>query len=50
LVRKIDWKVMLWAAISCSALNLDRNNLSQADSDNLLPDLKLTTNGRSSML
>ncbi|KAF8906727.1 allantoate permease [Gymnopilus junonius] len=44
LVRKIDWKVMLWAAISFSALNLDRNNLSQANTDNFLPDLKMTTN------
>jgi hypothetical protein len=46
LVRKIDWKVMLWAAISFSALNLDRNNLSQANTDNFLPDLNMTTNGR----
>ncbi|KAF4616389.1 hypothetical protein D9613_008670 [Agrocybe pediades] len=44
LLRKIDWKVMLWAAISFSALNLDRNNLSQANTDNFLPDLHLTTN------
>ncbi|CAK5272188.1 unnamed protein product [Mycena citricolor] len=44
LVRKIDWKVMLWAAISFSALNLDRSNISQANTDNLLGDLKLTTN------
>ncbi|TDL21999.1 allantoate permease [Rickenella mellea] len=44
LVRKIDWRVMLWAAISFSALNLDRGNLSQANTDNFLPDLKLTTN------
>lgn len=44
LVRKIDWRVMLWAAISFSALNLDRNNLSQANSDNFLHDLGLTTN------
>ncbi|KAJ7028269.1 allantoate permease [Mycena alexandri] len=43
LVRKIDWKVMLWAAISFSALNLDRSNISQANSDNFLPDLKLST-------
>ncbi|THU80658.1 allantoate permease [Dendrothele bispora CBS 962.96] len=43
IVRKIDWKVMLWAAISFSALNLDRNNLSQANTDNFLPDLGLTT-------
>ncbi|KAJ3521680.1 hypothetical protein NMY22_g12215 [Coprinellus aureogranulatus] len=44
LVRKIDWKVMLWAAVSFSALNLDRGNLSQANTDNFLPDLKMTTN------
>ncbi|KAG6914964.1 hypothetical protein DXG01_014187 [Tephrocybe rancida] len=44
LIRKIDWKVMLWAAVSFSALNLDRNNLSQANTDNFLPDLKMTTN------
>jgi len=45
LVRKIDWKVMLWA-ISFSALNLDRNNLSQANTDSFLPDLNMTTNGK----
>ncbi|PPQ65118.1 hypothetical protein CVT24_003009 [Panaeolus cyanescens] len=44
LLRKIDWKVMLWAAISFSALNLDRGNLSQANTDNFLPDLGMTTN------
>ncbi|KIJ53949.1 hypothetical protein M422DRAFT_42249 [Sphaerobolus stellatus SS14] len=43
IVRKIDWLVMGWAAISFSALNLDRNNLSQANSDNILGDLNLTT-------
>lgn len=44
IVRKIDWKVLGWAAISFSALNLDRNNLSQANTDNILGDLGLTTN------
>ncbi|KAI5116802.1 hypothetical protein M0805_007014 [Coniferiporia weirii] len=44
IVRKIDWRVMLWAAISFSALNLDRGNLSQANTDNFLGDLGLTTN------
>ncbi|RXW20059.1 hypothetical protein EST38_g5807 [Candolleomyces aberdarensis] len=44
LVRIIDWKVMLWAAISFSALNLDRGNLTQANTDNILPDLNMTTN------
>ncbi|KAJ3560607.1 hypothetical protein NP233_g10728 [Leucocoprinus birnbaumii] len=45
LVRKIDWRVMLWTAISFSALNLDRNNLTQANTDNFLPDLGMTTDG-----
>ncbi|TFY81172.1 hypothetical protein EWM64_g2843 [Hericium alpestre] len=43
LVRKIDWKVMAWAALSFSALNLDRNNLGAANSDNILKDLGMTT-------
>ncbi|KAI0053179.1 allantoate permease [Auriscalpium vulgare] len=43
IVRKIDWRVMFWAAISFSALNLDRNNLGAANSDNLLGDLGLST-------
>ncbi|KIJ28098.1 hypothetical protein M422DRAFT_270679 [Sphaerobolus stellatus SS14] len=44
LVRKIDWRVMLWAAVSFTALNLDRSNISQANTDNFLPDLGLSTN------
>ncbi|KAK7683282.1 hypothetical protein QCA50_013544 [Cerrena zonata] len=43
IIRKIDWKVMLWAAISFSALNLDRGNLSQANTDNFLKDLQMST-------
>ncbi|THH13238.1 hypothetical protein EW146_g6954 [Bondarzewia mesenterica] len=43
LVRKIDLRVMLWTAISFSALNLDRYNLSQANTDNFLPNLGMTT-------
>ncbi|KAF8520957.1 allantoate permease [Hysterangium stoloniferum] len=44
LVRKIDWRIMLWAAISYSALNLDRGNISNANSDGILKDLNLSTN------
>ncbi|KAJ3890431.1 major facilitator superfamily domain-containing protein [Lentinula edodes] len=44
LVRKIDWRVMLWAGVMFFALDLDRNNISQANTDNFLPDLGMTTN------
>jgi hypothetical protein len=45
LVRKIDWKIMLFAAIMFMALELDRSNISQALTDNFLEDLGMTTNG-----
>jgi hypothetical protein len=47
LLRKIDWKIMIMAAVSFSALNLDRSNINQANSANFLSDLHLTTNGDS---
>ncbi|KIK17911.1 hypothetical protein PISMIDRAFT_209441 [Pisolithus microcarpus 441] len=43
LVRKIDWKIMLMAAIGFSALNLDRSNVNQANSSSFLTDLGMTT-------
>ena len=42
-VRKIDWRVSLWAFIMFFALDLDRTNISQANTDNFLPDLGMTT-------
>lgn len=47
LVRKLDWRVCLWACVMFFGLQVDRGNLVQAVSDNLLSELGLTTNGRS---
>ncbi|KAE9375244.1 MFS general substrate transporter [Stipitochalara longipes BDJ] len=44
LIRKIDFKIMIWACIMFMALELDRSNLAQAVTDNLLKELKMNTN------
>lgn len=44
IVRKIDWRVALWAAVGFSAFNLDLINIQKANSDNFLSDLRLTSN------
>lgn len=43
IVRKLDWHVCTWACMMFFALNVDRKNLSQAVSDNMLDQLNLTT-------
>ncbi|KAJ7492121.1 major facilitator superfamily domain-containing protein [Mycena latifolia] len=43
-VRKIDLRIMIWAGLMFFALDLDRSNISQANTDNFLGDLKMTTN------
>ncbi|KAK9453086.1 major facilitator superfamily domain-containing protein [Dipodascopsis uninucleata] len=43
-VRKIDVRIMIWVCIMFMALEIDRGNLSQALADNMLDDLKLSTN------
>ncbi|KAJ4994466.1 major facilitator superfamily transporter [Stagonosporopsis vannaccii] len=40
--RKVDWKIMVWVCIMFAALNIDRNNISNAVSDNMLDDLNIT--------
>ncbi|KKY37508.1 putative major facilitator superfamily transporter [Diaporthe ampelina] len=40
--RKVDWKIMVWVCIMFASLNIDRNNISNAVSDNMLEDLDLT--------
>ncbi|KAI8947546.1 major facilitator superfamily domain-containing protein [Xylaria longipes] len=43
-IRKVDWRVCLWACIMFFALQTDRNNLTQVVSDNFLDDLHMNTN------
>lgn len=43
-VWKIDWYVTFWAFAMFMALDIDRFNIQQALSDNMLDDLNLTTN------
>ena len=47
LINKIDWKITAWACIAFFALDLDRGNLNQANTDNFLDDLGMNTNGTS---
>ncbi|PSS29652.1 hypothetical protein PHLCEN_2v2800 [Hermanssonia centrifuga] len=43
IVRKVDLRVALWAFIMFFSLDLDRSNISQANTDNFLQDLGMNT-------
>ncbi|OAQ60591.1 MFS transporter [Pochonia chlamydosporia 170] len=43
-IRKMDIYIMVWACIMFMALELDRANISQALTDEFLPDLHMNTN------
>ncbi|KAH7353856.1 major facilitator superfamily domain-containing protein [Plectosphaerella cucumerina] len=43
-IRKIDWRIMFFTCTMFMALELDRSNISQAVSDNMIPDLGMDTN------
>ncbi|PWN20871.1 MFS general substrate transporter [Microstroma glucosiphilum] len=44
LIRKLDFRIALWAFIMFFALDLDRQNITQANSDGMLADLGINTN------
>ncbi|CAI7627922.1 unnamed protein product [Penicillium viridicatum] len=44
LIRKIDLRIMVFTCLMFMCLELDRSNLSQALTDNMLPELNMNTN------
>ena len=43
-MKQIDWKICSWCCLTFFALQLDRANIVQALSDNMLKDLHMSTN------
>ncbi|KAK4226000.1 major facilitator superfamily domain-containing protein [Podospora fimiseda] len=43
-LRKIDWRIMLWAWVMFCALDIHRRNINRAISDNMLVEIGMTTN------
>ncbi|TFK56770.1 MFS general substrate transporter [Heliocybe sulcata] len=43
-VRKIDLRIAIWACLMFFSLDMDRQNINQANTDNFLQDLGMTTN------
>jgi hypothetical protein len=43
IIRKIDYRIMIWAWVMFFSLDLDRINISQANTDNFLGNLKMNT-------
>ena len=43
IINKIDWRITLWACIAFFGLDLGRGNLQQANTDDFLPDLSMST-------
>ena len=50
LIRKVDYRIMIWACVMFIGLEIDRANINQALTDNFLKDLKMTTNGSCHLL
>jgi MFS transporter, ACS family, DAL5 transporter family protein len=44
LIRRIDWRIMVWACVAFFSLDLHRKNIGQANTDNFLDDLGMNTN------
>ncbi|PWN46368.1 major facilitator superfamily transporter [Ceraceosorus guamensis] len=44
LIKRLDWRITAWACLAFFALDLGRGNLSQANTDNFIPDLGMRRN------